>query len=126
MGLELDRRQALDLWRDVTVMTVRDEEADLTSRQLAVLMTVYLLPGPHTVRGMAATLNLGKPAVTRAIDALERYRLAVRAPDPDDARSVLVARTPQGQAYLSKFADMISERAAQLDQHVSLPKTGPV
>ena len=55
MGLELDRSTALDLWRTVTVMTVRGDEPDLTARQMAVLMTVYLSPAPHTVRGLVAS-----------------------------------------------------------------------
>ena len=33
------------------------------SRQLALLLTVYLTPPPHTVRGLAETLNVAKPVV---------------------------------------------------------------
>ena len=32
---------------------VRSGEPDLTNRQMALLMLVYLTPGPHTVRGLA-------------------------------------------------------------------------
>src|SRR5262245_13016700 len=61
MDISLDQRQALDLWRRVTVSSVRSDEPDLTARQMAVLMTVHLAPGPHTVRGLATTLRVGKP-----------------------------------------------------------------
>src|SRR5690606_22207632 len=41
VGMELGQNQveALDLWRRVTVTTVRSDAPDLTARQLAVLMT---------------------------------------------------------------------------------------
>ena len=79
MELVRDQVEALDLWRRVTVTTVRSDAPDLTARQLAVLMTVRLQPAPHTVRGLAATLNVGKPAITRALDTLSRLGFVQRA-----------------------------------------------
>ncbi len=90
MELGRDQVEALDLWRRVTVTTVRSDAPDLTARQLAVLMTVRLQPAPHTVRGLAAALNVGKPAITRAlaegvrvnvtlIFSVERYREVMQA-----------------------------------------------
>jgi DNA-binding MarR family transcriptional regulator len=114
MRLELDPSRALNLWRSVTVTTVQADEPDLTARQLAVLMTVYLSPAPHTVRGLAATLNLAKPAVTRALDALARLDLIARAPDDRDGRSIIIERTVRGRAYLGALGELISGRAAEL------------
>ena len=114
MALELDSKQALDLWRDVTVRSVRADEPDLTARQLAVLMTVYLGPPPHTVRGLAATLGVGKPAITRALDTLTRYGLVRRRRDEADGRNVLVQRTVRGSAYLADFAELITNNARNL------------
>ena len=114
MSFELDRVRALDLWRNVTVMTVRGEEPDLTARQLAVLMTVHLGAPPHTVRGLAAALGVGKPAITRALDTLTRYGLVRRRRDEADGRNVFVERTVRGQDYLASLGDMISGRAAEL------------
>ncbi|MBI1251619.1 MAG: MarR family transcriptional regulator [Alphaproteobacteria bacterium] len=114
MSFELDRVRALDLWRNVTVMTVRGEEPDLTARQLAVLMTVHLGAPPHTVRGLAAALGVGKPAITRALDTLTRYGLVRRRRDEADGRNVFVERTVRGQEYLTSLGDMISGRAAEL------------
>ncbi len=114
MGFELDRTRALDLWRNVTVMTVRGDEPDLTARQLAVLMTVYLGPPPHTVRGLAASLAVGKPAISRALDTLTRYGLVRRRRDEADGRNVFVERTAKGQDYLSSLGDLITLRAAEL------------
>ena len=45
---------------------VRSGQPDLTNRQMALLMLVYLTPGPHTVRGLAHILGVSKPVITRA------------------------------------------------------------
>jgi len=66
----MDRATALSLWKDVLANSVKAEGPDLSARQAAILMRIYLEPGPHTVRGLAGALNLGKPAVSRALDAL--------------------------------------------------------
>jgi DNA-binding MarR family transcriptional regulator len=114
MGLELDRMQALDLWRGVTLASVQGDEPDLTARQLAVLMTVYCSTPPHTVRGLAQALNVGKPAITRALDTLSRLGLIKRRRDEADGRNVLVQRTVKGSVYLTNFAELITTRAAEI------------
>lgn len=100
--------QALGLWQRVLVANVRDEQPDLTLRQMAVLLTVYMTPQPHTVRGLAVTLNVSKPAITRALNRLGELGLAKRKRDPEDKRNVLVQRTVKGSVYLSELADTIS------------------
>jgi DNA-binding MarR family transcriptional regulator len=116
MALEMDRKTALDLWRGVMVHTVQEADMDLTARQLAVLMTIYLSPPPHTVRGLAAHLGVGKPAITRALDTLARHGLVRRRRDEEDGRNVLVQRTIKGSVYLSDFGDLITRRAAALQR----------
>lgn len=107
MDLGRDQIEALDLWRRVTVQTVRSEAPDLTARQMAVLMTVRLQPAPHTVRGLAATLNVGKPAITRALDTLSRLNFVQRRRDPKDGRNVFVERTPKGDEFLDTLGSAI-------------------
>ena len=42
---------------------VRSGQPDLTNRQMALMMLVYLTPGPHTVRGIAKGLGTdGSPS----------------------------------------------------------------
>ena len=65
MGITLNELQALDLWRLVIVTAVRRDAPDLSARQMALLLSVYLTPPPHTVRGLAAALKISKPAVTQ-------------------------------------------------------------
>jgi DNA-binding MarR family transcriptional regulator len=115
MELVRDQVEALDLWRRVTVTTVRSEAPDLTARQLAVLMTVRLQPAPHTVRGLAQTLNVGKPAITRALDTLSRLGFVQRRRDPKDGRNVFVERTEKGDAFLEQLGQTIlqGDNAAQ-------------
>lgn len=101
------RMDNLSLWHNVTVQTVKLQERDLTTRQLAVLMSVYIGPGPHTVRALADELEVTKAVISRAVDRLCKYEFLRRAPDPDDGRSIVLKRTPAGIHYLQKFADII-------------------
>jgi DNA-binding MarR family transcriptional regulator len=98
----------------VLVATVRNAGPDLSARQLAIVLTVYLTPPPHTVRGLAAQLRISKPAVTRALDRLGILGLARRKRDDRDRRSVLVQRTVKGSVFLSDFADAVAEASGRL------------
>jgi len=103
----MDRASALALLKDVLAETVRADGPDLNVRQAAILLRVSLEPGPHTVRGLAEALGLGKPAVSRALDALSGLGLATRLPDEADRRSVLVQTTARGLAVLAGLGDRV-------------------
>ena len=103
----MDRATALALLKDVLAETVRADGPDLNVRQAAILLRVSLEPGPHTVRGIAEALSLGKPAVSRALDALSGLGLATRVPDESDRRSVLVQTTDRGHAALAGLGDRV-------------------
>lgn len=107
MGYQLKAVQALDLWRGAIVESVRRDGPDLSARQMALLLTVYLTPPPHTVRGLALTLNVSKPAITRALDRLAELGMVKRKTDDTDRRSVLVQRTVKGSVFLREFGDLI-------------------
>ncbi len=113
--MQLTDTQALRLWRDVVLEQVRDDLPDLSLRQMAVLLTVYLDPPPHTVRGLAAHLGVTKPVITRALNALSKHDLVQRRRDEHDKRNVLIHRTLAGALYLEALAEMIRERAARVD-----------
>src|SRR5882672_7532977 len=101
--------QLIGILRDTIVGLVRRDGVDLSSRQLGVFLTCYLRDGGHTVRGLAAELNVSKPAITRALDRLGELDLARRKVDPLDRRSVLVQRTPMGSAFLRDVHKIIRE-----------------
>ena len=98
--------------RDTVVALVRRDGPDLSARQLGVFLTCYLQEGAHTVRGLAAELNVSKPAITRALDRLGELDLARRKVDPMDRRSVLVQRTLKGTAFLRDLRSIMAEAQA--------------
>ena len=99
----------LNILRDTVVALVRSDRPDLSARQLGVLLTVYLKDGEHTVRGLAAALNVSKPAITRALDRLGEFDLARRKVDPNDRRSVLVQQTLKGTAFLRDLRTIMTD-----------------
>ncbi|WP_184055254.1 MarR family transcriptional regulator [Sphingomonas aerophila] len=91
---------------------VRSGEPDLTNRQMALLLVVYLSPGPHTVRGLARALNVSKPVVTRALNRLGALGYLRRQRDDADKRNIFVARTPEGADFLEEFGHFIDDAGA--------------
>lgn len=104
--------QMVDVLRETIVSLVRRDGPDLSARQLGVFLTCYLQDGNHTVRGLAAELNVSKPAITRALDRLGELDLARRKVDPQDRRSVLVQRTLKGQAFLRELRGFMQEASS--------------
>ena len=99
----------LNRWMTTLVDYVRSGEPDLTNRQMALMLVVYLNPGPHTVRGLAGALNVSKPVVTRALNRLGALGYLRRQRDDSDKRNIFVARTPRGAAFLEEFGQFIGE-----------------
>ena len=109
------RKESLALWHRVTLASVIMKGPDLSSRQMAILMTVYLEDKAHTVKSLSDRLNVTKAVITRALDTLTRYGFVERAPDLRDKRSIIVKRTPGGILHLQRFADLIhSETDTQI------------
>src|SRR5271155_5328029 len=90
--------------RTAIVELVRRDGPDLSARQLGVFLTCYLESEAQTVRGLAAKLNVSKPAITRALDRLSEFDL--------DRRSVLVQRPPPGMAFLRELRGYLRDAAA--------------
>jgi len=88
---------------------VRSGEPDLTNRQMALLLFVYLTPGPHTVRGLARVLNVSKPVVTRALNRLGSLGYLRRQRDDTDKRNIFIAQTSEGADFLEEFGQFIGE-----------------
>jgi DNA-binding MarR family transcriptional regulator len=99
--------RALSFWHGVTSTALRKMPMDLSARQTAVLMNVYLMPPPHSIKSLADDLMISKPAICRAVDALEKSKLVKRIRDKQDKRNVIIQRTVKGSVYLSEFADII-------------------
>lgn len=99
--------QLLSTLRDTIVGTVRRDGPDLSARQFGIMLICYLDEGPHTVRGLAAAMEISKPAITRSLDRLVELDFARRGPDARDGRSVLVLRTGPGTAFMSDLRSML-------------------
>ena len=108
--------------RDTIVALVRRPGPDLTARQLGVFLTCYLEADAQTVRGLAARLHVSKPAITRALDRLGEFELVRREIDTSDRRSVLVRRTPRGNAFLRDLTKMLGEAGATAEKPPGAPR----
>ena len=112
--MQIAANDALGLWHRVMVSALSRDMPDMTQRQFALLLEVYLGTPPHTVRGLAERLTMSKPAVTRALDRLSALGFLKRTLDAKDRRSVLVQRTVAGSVFLRDFADLAVARASEL------------
>lgn len=101
-------------WMRTLVDYVRSGEPDLTNRQMALMMVVYIMPGPHTVRGLADKLNVSKPVITRALNKLGALGYLRRERDEADRRNIFITRTSKGAHFLDGFERFIAERS---DEH---------
>lgn len=100
----------LSPWMTTLIDYVRSGRPDLTNRQMALLMLVYLTPGPHTVRGIAKGLSVSKPVVTRALNRLGSLGYLRRQRDDADRRNIFVAQTDEGAEFLDAFGRLIADR----------------
>jgi DNA-binding MarR family transcriptional regulator len=109
MALQLVTAQALKLWHDVHLAQVHDSAIDLSARQVAILLTVYMEAPPHTIRDLARKLKVTKPVITRALDTMGKAGLLARRRDEKDRRNVLVQRTVKGALHCERLAALIVE-----------------
>ena len=107
MPITLRASQALRLWQQVALSEVESGLHDLSMRQAAILLTVYLDAPPHTVRGLAAKVPT-YVTIKDVMGLLGRHR------DDSDRRNVLVRRTVEGALYVERFGDVIIARAKGL------------
>ena len=118
MSVAISPAQALRLLHDLSFSLVGDAKyeaaPDFTLRQLAILLAIYIDQPPHTVRGLARSLGVTKPVVSRALDALGRYGLTGRRRDDRDLRNVIVQRTVKGALYVETLGDAVVAKALAL------------
>src|SRR5271156_5304543 len=106
----------LHILKDTLTASVASDGPDFSARQLSVFLKVYLEPGTeHTVRGLAAALNVSKPAITRALDRLQDSDFIKRETDSTDRRSIVVRRTPKGTAYLGTLNGYLNAASKAAD-----------
>lgn len=116
MADPLNAQHALLRWQRVISRSLRELPYDLSQRQIGVLLTVYMLPPPHTIRSVAEHLNVSKPAICRAIDTLSTLDLLRRKKDDANRRNVFLQRTINGSVFLRDFADIIVQENSSAER----------
>lgn len=99
--------RTLVLWQRVTAAALEKLPYDLSTRQTAILLYIYVEPLPHSIKKLSEQLGISKPAVCRAVDVLEHAKLIKRARNRDDLRNVSLQRTVKGGNYLKEYAALI-------------------
>lgn len=82
-------------------LRVEDEALGISAPRLSVL-SVLVFAGPKRIGELARVEQVEPPTISRLVDGLVRDELAVREPDPDDARAVRVRATPTGARTLRR------------------------
>lgn len=100
---------ALHAMHRATTRALKELPFDLSQRQLAVLLTIYMAPPPHTVGNLSEGLNISKPAICRALDTLSLHDLVRRKKDEDDRRVVYLQRTVSGSVFLRDLGDIFAQ-----------------
>ncbi len=72
---------------------------ELSAAQSSALATLFD-HGPMRMGALADRESVRMPTATSLVDGLTRDGLAVRAPDPDDRRAVVIALTDHGRAVI--------------------------
>jgi DNA-binding MarR family transcriptional regulator len=112
LAAELDARLLRLYW-----LVGRDAGRDLSRTASSVLATLRD-GGPKRITELAASEAIAQPSVTTLVGRLERDGLVRRAPDPEDARAVLVHLTDAGRERLAAMraglAAVVEERLRAL------------
>lgn len=115
---ELAARLRLAVGRLNRRIRIDDTEA-LPPLQLSTLVTVEQ-HGPLRLSELARREGVTAPTMSRVLSALDEGGLVQRAPDPGDARGVLVSMSEHGRARLQEVRShrtaLIARRLDRLDE----------
>jgi DNA-binding MarR family transcriptional regulator len=73
-------------------------------------LSVLVFGGDRTMRQLADAEQVTMATMSRVVDGLEEMGLAVRRPNPADARSWIVRATPKGRRVMERGRDARVER----------------
>ncbi|PYY11358.1 MAG: MarR family transcriptional regulator [Acidobacteria bacterium] len=85
--------------RVLRIVRAEDVKAGIGPAQLSALSILVFL-GPKTMGGLAEAEQVKPPTMSRIVDGLVRQRLAERATETADRRSLRIAATPRGKKLL--------------------------
>lgn len=76
------------------------------------LLKLMSINGRHQVGELADFLGVSAPAATKNIDKLERHRLVVRSPSPDDRRATSLTVSLRGRKIVDRYEELKESRLA--------------
>ncbi len=95
-----------------------DGRESIPPLQLSALVTVEEL-GPLRLSELARREAVTAPTMSRVLSALDEQGLVVRAPDPQDARGVLITLSAEGAVRLDEVRShrtaLVARRLSRLD-----------
>lgn len=92
------------------VLYIRSNQPDLSNMQTALLLIIYMTPGPHSPRDLAAQLRAPKSSVSRALGRLGLLGYVRQQRDPDDFRKLVIRPTDEGSAFLDGLKQVLGRR----------------
>jgi DNA-binding MarR family transcriptional regulator len=113
------QQQALRFWKLVHEACLQQDLDELSMRQMAILLKIYIDAPPHSVKTLSEQLNIPKAAVSRAIDSLSAKSLVKRERSKHDKRCVILHRTLSGMTCLGTLADAITKASGEVKQGAS-------
>jgi DNA-binding MarR family transcriptional regulator len=78
-----------------------DESLGVTASRLSAL-SVLVFGGPCSINQLAAAEQVAGPTMSKLVAGLEASGLVARAPDPADARAVVLRATAKGRALMER------------------------
>jgi DNA-binding MarR family transcriptional regulator len=92
---------------------------DLTLRQMAAVLIVYLTHDPQTVRDLARHLKVSTTVISQTLNRLSKLGLVRRQVNPADHRSVFAVRTEAGRAMVARLKVSLAADASGPDERSS-------
>ncbi len=98
----------LSIWMSILVLYIRSEQPDLSNIQTAMLLIVYMTPGPHSARHLAQQLRAPKSSISRGLNRLAMLGYVRQERDPNDLRKSIITQTHEGKAFLEGLKKSIA------------------
>ena len=89
-----------------------DESLGVSAARLSAL-SVLVFGGPCSINQLAAAEQVAGPTMSKLVAALEASGFVARAPDPSDARAVVLRPTSKGHALMERGRRQRVERLAR-------------
>ena len=90
-------------------LSIVDDNADLTNRQMAILLTIYDGKDEYSIKKLTEELHLTKPTISRAVERLLELDLVSKRTNPKDRRRVIVEKTFDGNVFIETLTKYLKE-----------------